>query len=162
MTLSIKKTLFYLCAVLIIFGGQFLPNNGRLTGKLPLIKQQTLGGSNAANYISKGPAIIYFWAEWCGICKMMQQPMTEVLKDYPGFTVAVKSGNTTSVEKYLKDNSLEWKVVNDPFGKMSEQFKIKGVPSVFFLNEKGRIILTTEGYTSQIGLRLRMWLVGII
>lgn len=161
MRINIKKLLFYFIAALVIFGGQFLLSNGRLTGPVPQIKQQTIAGTHVMEVITKGPSMVYFWAEWCGLCKMMQDPVSEVLKDYPGITVAVKSGDSEQVEKYMQGKALNWKVVNDPNGKISDQFKTKGVPAVFFINEKGNIVLTTVGYTSEIGLRLRLWIVGV-
>ncbi len=161
MRISIKKLFFYFIAVLVIFGGQFLLNNGRLTGPLPQIRQQTIDGSSAMEAVSKGPAMVYFWAEWCGLCKMMQNPVSAVLKDFPGITVAVKSGDSERVDNYMQERALNWKVVNDPLGKIGRQFKVKGVPAVFFLNKKGDILLTTVGYTSEIGLRFRLWLVGL-
>jgi len=161
MRISIKKIFFYFIAALVIFGGQFLLNNGRLTGPLPQIRQQAIDGSSAMETISKGPAMVYFWAEWCGLCKMMQTPVSAVLKDFPGITIAVKSGGSERVESYMQEKVLNWKVVNDPSGIIGRQFKITGVPAVFFLNKKGDIILTTVGYTSEIGLRLRLWLVGM-
>lgn len=162
MKLSLKKGLFYLFAVIIIFGGQFLLNNGLLMGKPPLIKTQMLDGQNMSSYLGKGPTIIYFWAKWCGVCKMMQSPVNEVLNDYDGVTIAVKSGDDQSVKRYLQEKQLAWNVLNDPLGKVAEQFKAKGVPAVFFLDEKGMIKLTATGYASEIGLRLRLWILGFI
>ncbi|MFK5950965.1 MAG: protein disulfide oxidoreductase [Methylococcales bacterium] len=152
---------FYILVTSIIFAGQFLMNPGLKTGKPPLISQQTLAGQSAMKMISHGPAIIYFWASWCGICKMMQQPISQVLTDYPIVTVAVKSGNKQAVQNYLTKKRLNWNVVNDPLGSIAEKYQTRGVPSIFFLNKQGEIALTTTGYTSEIGLRLRLWLVSI-
>ena len=85
--------------------------------------------------------------------------INEVLNDYDGITVAVKSGDDQAVKSYLQEKQLAWKVLNDPLGKVAEQFKAKGVPAVFFLDENGVIKLTATGYVSEIGLRLRLWLV---
>jgi len=158
MKVSVKELGFYLLVAVIIFSGQFLFNHGLKTGKPPLISQQTLEGEEAMQSVKSGPAIIYFWAEWCGVCKMMQQPLTEVSDDYPVLTVAVKSGDTVDVQDYLNEKALNWKVVNDPQGKIAEKYLARGVPSIYFLNQQGEIVLTATGYTSEIGLRLRLWL----
>lgn len=158
MKIKIKKIGFYSCVVIIVFTGQFLMNHGLKTGKPPVIKQQTITGESAMQTISQGPAIIYFWAEWCGVCSMMQQPMTAILPDYPVITIAVKSGDNPAVQEYLNENSLNWYVVNDPLGEIAKDYQARGVPSVFFLNKQGDIVLTASGYTSEIGLRIRLWL----
>lgn len=155
---SIKQIVFYSIVFIIIFYGQFLMNHGLKMGKPPIINQPTLSQQDAMQMVSKGPAIIYLWAEWCGVCKMMQQPISQILNDYPVLTVAVKSGNTNAVDNYLNEKSLIWEVVNDPVGNIANQYQARGVPSIFFLNKTGEIVLTTTGYTSEIGLRLRLWL----
>lgn len=154
----VKKIVFYSLITILIFSGQFLLNHGLKTGSPPIIKQPTLSGQDAMLRLSKGPAIIYFWAEWCGICKMMQPVISKIVLDYPVITVAVKSGSKGKVQAYLEDESLSWAVVNDPLGAIAEKYQTRGVPSVFFLDRHGEITLTTTGYTSEIGLRLRLWL----
>ena len=157
----IKKIGFYTVVIIIIFSGQFLMNQGLKTGEPPVIKQQTISGLNAMQKVSKGPAIIYFWAEWCGICNMMQTAVTAIAQDYPVITVAVKSGSADRVKSYLADKALNWEVVNDPLGEIAEQYQTRGVPSVFFIDENNEIVLTATGYTSEVGLRLRLWLIDV-
>jgi len=156
-----KKISFYLLMIIVIFTGQFLMNHGLKTGQPPIIKQKAISGEDIMQKVSKGPAIIYFWAEWCGVCNMMKQAMSNVSQDYPVITIAVKSGTKEKVQNYLHDQSLNWDVVNDPSGDIAEQYQARGVPSIFFLDNSGEIVLTTSGYTSEIGLRLRLWLTQV-
>lgn len=159
--MNIKEVVFYIIMVIIIFSGEFLMNSGLKTGQPPVIYQQTLSGKDVMDNLSKGPAIIYFWAEWCGVCKMMQQAVSGVVVNYPVMTVAVKSGSVNTVQEYLHDENLHWEVVNDPLGEIAEEYQARGVPSIFFLDKKGEIVLTSTGYTSEMGLRLRLWLVSL-
>jgi len=154
-----KKALLYSVFVMIIIWGQFLTNNGSLIGKPPDINQAMIDGGHAMEQIAKkGPAIIYFWAEWCGICEMMQSPISEVLKDYPGITVAVKSGDDGRLKKYMQQKQIQWKVINDQYGEISELYKIKGVPFVIITDKAGEISYTVSGYSFETGLRFRLWL----
>jgi len=157
-----KKALLYSVFVLIIIWGQFLTNNGLLTGKPPIINQNMMDGRQVSEQMSKGPAVIYFWAEWCGICKMMQAPISEVLKDYPGITVAVKSGTDEQLKKYMQQKQIQWNVINDQYGEISELYKIKGVPFVIITDKTGEIIYTVSGYSFEIGLRFRLWLAELL
>ena len=158
MGVRVKKTLLYSVFVMIIIWGQFLTNNGLLLGKPPIINQTMIDGRPTMEQIGKGPAIIYFWAEWCGICKMMQAPITEILKDYPGITVAVKSGDDEQLKKHMQQKQIQWNVINDQYGEISELYKIKGVPFVIITDTTGEIIYTVSGYSFEVVLRLRLWL----
>jgi len=90
----LKKYGFYLLFAAAVFAAQFLRTSDLVTGKPPAITQSTLGGINADSIIGKGPAIIYFWAEWCGVCSMMQHAVSAMSADYPLLTVALRSGTT--------------------------------------------------------------------
>lgn len=156
-----KKLGFYIFAALFIFAGQFLVNQDLVSGTPPPIVQTTLAGESAMQRLSKGPAVLYFWAEWCGICRSMQGSVSNVLRDYPGLTVAVRSGDDSALQNYLNDKQLNWPVVNDNNGSLGQRYGIKGVPAIFFINAAGDIVFTTVGYTSEWGMRFRLWLAGL-
>lgn len=156
----LKKSAFYLFAVLFIFGGQFLANSNLVTGPPPQIEQSTLSEQTPMPAIAKGPALIYFWAEWCGVCRTMQSNVSAVTPDYPSMTVAVRSGDRQAVSAYLKKNQLVWPTVNDADGAIGQRYGVSAVPALFFLNRQGDIVFTSVGYTSEWGLRFRLWLAG--
>jgi len=158
----LKKSAFYIVAVLFIFAGQFLVTGDLVTGKPPRIEQSTLAGHQAMPALKQGPALVYFWAEWCGICQGMQDNVSRVLQDYPGLTVAERSGNYEEVTAYLSKNKLNWPVVNDPNGTIGQAYGIRGVPALFFIDRHGNIGITSVGYTSEWGLRFRLWLINFL
>ena len=158
----IKKSVFYIAVALLIFGGQFFFNRGLVTGTPPLITEKILMGNVALPPIAKGPSIIYFWAEWCGICNMMKDSVDSVLQEYPGMTVAVRSGNDGKVNSFMQQYQLNWHVVNDANGEIADRYGIKGVPVAFFLNKNGEIVFSSVGFSSELGLRFRLWLVGLL
>ena len=156
----LKKSAFYIFAALFIFGGQFLMNSDLITGPPPQIDQSTLSDLAPMPAIAKGPALIYFWAEWCGICRTMQSNVSAVMPDHPSMTVAVRSGDRHAVSAYLSKNKLAWPTVNDADGVISQRYGVRSVPALFFLNRQGDIVFTSVGYTSEWGLRFRLWLAG--
>jgi thioredoxin-like negative regulator of GroEL len=157
-----KKSAFYLFAILFIFSGQFLLSSSLVTGHPPEIKTTTLTGHPAMQNLQQGPALIYLWAEWCGVCRTMQSNVSAVLSDYPGLTVAVRSGNQQQITTYLQQQQLNWPVVNDSDGAISQNYGSRSVPALFFLNKHGQIVFTSIGYTSEWGLRFRLWLAGLL
>ncbi len=155
-----KKAVFYLLVTIIIFSTQFLYESHMVFGTPPAIPTQNIDGQPVSDQLAKGPGIIYFWAEWCSLCKRMRMPVSNILADYPGVTVAVKSGDKRAVTEYLLDNALHWRVANDANGQVSDSFGVFAVPTLFFFNEEGKIIFASSGYTSEIGMRFRLWLIG--
>lgn len=159
--MSGKKILFYLVVTAVIIYGQFFLNQGLVTGTPPEITVQTITDTSVADQISTGPGLIYFWAEWCGICRTMEGSVTELLNEYPGVTVAVKSGSADAVREYQKKAGLSWQTVADNDGSIGSRYGIRGVPAVFILDENGQIKFTSVGYSTETGLRFRLWLAGL-
>ncbi|MDD2759442.1 MAG: redoxin family protein [Methylomonas sp.] len=110
------------------------------------------------HYLTKGPALLYFWAEWCGVCRAMHDNVDAVLRDYPGLTVAVRSADTQSLSGHLSENKLDWPVVDDRDGTIGQTYGVRAVPAVFFIDNHGDIVFTSVGYTSEWGLRFWLWL----
>ena len=160
--MSSRKFLFYIFVAVIIFGGQFFVNNNLATGQPPKLARYTISGQSVVEQVTKGPGLIYFWADWCGICSAMKGTIERVLQDYPGITVALKSGDADQVRQYLQREKLTWKTIADKEGKIGSRYGVKGVPTVFFLGRDGEIKLSTIGYSSETGLRLRLWIAGLL
>lgn len=157
-----KQYAFYLLFAAVIFAGQFLRTSDLVTGKPPVIAQTTLGGIPATPIIGKGPAIIYFWGEWCGVCAMMQHAVSAVSADYPVLSIALRSGTDSAVGQYLRQKQLPWQVINDPRGDIAQRYGVKVVPALFIIDADGNIVFTSVGYTSEWGLRLRLWLAELV
>lgn len=136
-------------------------DRGLITGTPPVMPARTLLGEPVAEQISKGPAIIYFWAEWCGICRSMQGTVTQLLKDYPGVTVAVRSGGRDAILAYQQRQAMDWRTIADKEGSIGSRFGIRGVPTFFILDKRGQIKFTAVGYSSETGLRFKLWLAGL-
>lgn len=158
----LKKSAFYIGVVLFIFAGQFLATSGLVTGKPPQIPQNTLDGQKPMQILARGPALLYFWAEWCGICRSMQDNVDNVLKDHPGITIAERSSNSEQLKTYLTQNKLGWPVVDDADGTIGQSYGVSAVPALFFVNAQGEIVFTSVGYTSEWGLRFRLWLTNLL
>lgn len=76
------------------------------------------------------PAVVVFSASWCGPCQAMKKDV------YP--SAAVKPLHDKFNWAYL-DIDVE------PNGKLSDEFKIEGIPHILFLSPEGKIIDRQEG-----------------
>ncbi len=104
------------------------------------------------------PVLLHFWATWCSTCQMEADNIERLSKHFNVITVAVKSGDATAVKKYLKEHNYTFKVVNDPKGTLAHTFHVSAFPTTFIYDKNHQLILSDVGYTSTLGLWVRMFL----
>lgn len=102
------------------------------------------------------PVLIHFWATWCPTCKAEAQNIQTISEKYNVLTIALKSGSNAEIEKYLKSNNLNFNVVNDYKGILTEKLGISIFPTTIIYDKNGDVAFSDVGYTSTIGLWLRM------
>ena len=130
-----------------------------LDGLAPELQGRLLTGeyySTAAD--QRRPLLVHFWASWCPVCKLEQQSIQSLHEVYPVITIAMRSGETNEVMTYMQQEGLQFPVINDPDGALSNQFGVRAVPSSFIIGDNNTIIFREAGYTTGFGLRFRMWL----
>jgi len=129
------------------------------SGSLPTIQATTLSGKLFDSTTPrKGPLLVHFWASWCPICHLEQNGIQAISQDYPVISVAMNSGDGEAVRQFLQQQGLSFPVVNDPDGELAGRFGVTGVPVSFVVDEHNQIRFVERGYTSEWGLRLRLWL----
>ena len=101
--------------------------------------------------------LLYFWAEWCPVCKTTAGNITNISNDWPVMTIATQSGSAAQVASYMQKNNYRWPTVNDPKAEILRQFGLPGTPAFVIITPAGEIQFVSIGFTSEIGLRLRLW-----
>ncbi len=107
--------------------------------------------------LNNKPILVHFWATWCPVCDVEAQNIQAISKSYNVLTIAVNSGNDDKINKYLAKNNLDFKVINDQNGFYSNKFNIKVFPTTLIYDKDKNLIFSEVGYTSTLGLQLRMW-----
>jgi len=64
------------------------------------------------------------------------------------------------VSQYMRENGLDFPVLLDESGLLSVAWGVRGVPSSFIIDADGQIRHLAVGYTTELGLRFRLWLAG--
>lgn len=75
--------------------------------------------------ITKGRALVDFFATWCGPCKMLAPELVEFAERDPNITIV--------------------KVDVDKFNSLAAQYNVRAVPTLVYFND-GKIVKTTSGY----------------
>jgi thiol-disulfide isomerase/thioredoxin len=108
------------------------------------------------------PTLVHFWATWCPICRTEQGNIAAIARDYPNtITVAMNSGLNNEVKRYMQEQGIAFPTVNDPDGSISEVWGVHAVPASFIIAPDGKIQFVEVGYTTEMGLRLRLWWAGL-
>jgi peroxiredoxin len=128
-------------------------------GPAPVLRAALLDGQTFDLAASRGePLLVYFWASWCPVCRLEQGAISALARDHRVVTIAMQSGSNAAVARYLQEQGMVLPVINDPDGAIASAWGVRATPSFFIVDTRGVIRFREVGYTSEPGLRLRMWL----
>lgn len=148
-----------LVIIAIVFAARFWMQRDLPSGSAPNFQAVLMDGKvvNLDDYRGE-PLLLHFWASWCKFCKVSEDSITAVQKDWKVLSVAFKSGDKKDVEKHIKDRGLEsWSVIPDQDGRLAELFGVQAVPASYIIDGKGNIRVKEVGLTTGWGLRARLW-----
>lgn len=157
-----KNILWTLAFLLVFFGVRAWQQQAMPKGVAPVFAGVTVNGQTVslADYRGK-PLLLYFWASWCKICEFEQGSIRALAKDYPLLSVALRSGNALQLGKYMDEHNFHITTVVDEYGEIASRYGVRGTPTTFFIDANGEIRSVEVGYTSEIGMRIRLWLAGL-
>ena len=148
--------------LIVIFVARLWMQRDIVSGIAPDIKATTLNGQFFELYKNKQrPVLVHFWATWCPVCKLEQSNINNIAKDKFVITIAMQSGHDAELKKFMNEENLTFHVINDETGALSRLYNIKGVPVSFIINKDNKIEFVEVGYSTEIGLRLRLWWAGL-
>jgi len=148
--------------ILIIFTSiKIYKQQDIIQGAAPNFQEVLLSGENIklSDYQGK-PVLIHFWATWCPICTFEQNSIQAISLDNEIITIAMNSGEAQEIQSNMNKNNLNFPVIIDEDGVLAQQYGVTGVPTSIIVDPKGIIDYTEIGYTSNWGLRFRLWLSG--
>jgi len=128
------------------------------SGQAPEIKGWLLEGKTFDGlYQHDKPILVHFWATWCKVCEFEESSINNIAQDYHVITLASQSGSFSEVKKFQKENALNFPIIVDQSGVLAKEWGIVGFPSSFVVDEKNNIRFVEVGFTTELGLRLRLW-----
>lgn len=130
-------------------------------GPAPVIAAQTLDGAAVDLASLREPAVVYFWATWCPVCRAEQGTIDSLAGDYPVIGVAMQSGSDAELRQFIAEHEIAFSTINDDDGQLARRYGVHGVPAAFILDRAGEIRFVTRGYTTGPGMRLRLWLASL-
>ncbi|MFA6970046.1 MAG: protein disulfide oxidoreductase [Gallionella sp.] len=149
--------------VLVVAGIRFWQQRDMVSGPAPQLQGVTLTGQP---YIlpthPDKPVLVHFWASWCPVCRTEQGSIAAIAHDDANvITIAMQSGKPEEVSRHMREQGINFPVLNDPDGSIARAWGVHAVPVSFIIAPDGKIRFVEVGYTTEIGLRIRKWLAGI-
>lgn len=115
----------------------------------------------------KGKVIyVDFWASWCVPCRKSFPWMNDMQAKYADKNFTILSVNLDAepdlAETFLKETPAQFPIFYDPKGKVARAFKLKGMPSSFIINKKGKIVSSHVGFTEEKKLKYQQEILSLL
>ncbi len=120
---------------------------------------QTLDGKSVKDILnSKKVVVLNFWGTWCPICNQEVSTLSKLAKkdDIVLLTIAVNSGSSVDIKKYMQNKNINFMVVNDKYGELSRAFNISVFPTTITYSKDLKESIKDSGYTTYAGFLARV------
>ena len=125
-------------------------------GPLPTLTLQDGTTADLQAMSRDKPLLVYYWASWCAVCRFTTPTVEQLWQDGENvLTVALRSGNTQQLSKGMGKKGLTFPTHNDERGDLAARWQVSVTPS-FLIVKDGKVVSTTTGWSSGLGLKLRL------
>ncbi len=131
----------------------------------PSFELQTLqDGSTISSESLRGkPTLVYFWAPWCGVCDATSENVATV-NGWVGdsanvVSIALSYKSEAELREFAAENGIDYPVLEGG-NTQAGDYAVTSFPTFYILDAEGRVRSSVVGYTTTLGLRLRLWLAG--
>lgn len=101
--------------------------------------------------------LLYFFAPWCGICRLSMPNLKYLQADNEGlavYAIALQYDSAEQVSEFIADLDLQVPVLLGN-QQMATDYQIQAFPTYYVIDENGHISAKSLGYSTALGLWLR-------
>jgi len=123
------------------------------SGSAPDFTLNTFDGKQISLQSLRGKVVVLnFWASWCKPCEEEAADLEAFHKAYKDKGVVMLGADYVDTEKealaYIKKFNITYPMGPDLGTKMSQAYRIKGVPETFVIDKQGQLIKVIVGPTT--------------
>ncbi len=108
--------------------------------------------------VSGQVGVVYFFAPWCFYCRNSIDNLDDLLASGKlawARAVAVEYGSLDEVREFISETGVHLPVLlGGP--QTTRDWRIRGFPTYFVIDRKGKIVSRSVGYSTRIGLQARV------
>ncbi|MGZ4162962.1 MAG: redoxin domain-containing protein [Tumebacillaceae bacterium] len=128
--------------------------------------EDTQGQAHKLSEFRGKPVMINFWASWCGYCRKEMPDLNLANMKYKGNLqiIGINIADQDSFDDstaFLKKYGVQYPNLFDRSGYVSEQYKVKVLPTTLLIDQKGVIVERIQGPLTLDKLGQLMHKVGI-
>lgn len=133
-----------------------------LRGAMPALQLRATSGETVTLDSLRGKkALVYVWAPWCGVCSVESSNVARV-RSLVGERARVVSivaayQSADEVQRHIASQQIDYPVLLGDDA-LERTLHVSAFPTVYFLDEQGRITRSVTGYTTTAGLLARLFL----
>jgi cytochrome c biogenesis protein CcmG/thiol:disulfide interchange protein DsbE len=109
------------------------------------------------------PAIVHFWASWCGPCQKEAGELARLSGRLGGRATLVGVDYTDaagSARRFIARHGWHFPILADPDGQTGDAYGLAGLPTTFIVDADGRIVRRLTGPQTAAGLLRAIGSVG--
>ncbi|BBN80925.1 thioredoxin-like protein YneN [Pseudoalteromonas sp. A25] len=101
--------------------------------------------------------VVYFFAPWCSVCRYSMPNLNKLYETQQlnAVAIALDFENEEQIKNFARDLDLSFPILLGN-SNIAANYKVSAYPSYYVVDENSNIIQRDMGYSSELGLRLRM------
>ena len=102
--------------------------------------------------------VLNFWASWCGPCRLEMPDFQKAWEEHQEqgvvFVGIAVDDTASEASKFAEQVGVTYPLALDTTGDVARSYRIRAVPSTYFIDREGRLATTLHGLANQGTLRI--------
>lgn len=162
--LDVPRWLIELSAVAALFAAVSWYQTRHLVDAGETLPKTTLRSTEGTSDTLVDPdaerTLVYAWAPWCGVCSAQTGTLDRARSLMPGDvtvrSVVYDTRNLDHARESAAEKGIEFPVLRGT-ETLRERLDVRAFPTFYVLSKDRRVLRSTQGYTTTVGLLWRTW-----